>query len=70
MKGVILMEESQEICKAFRAKGHEFYSCDIKKAGGGHPEWHIQRDAREVIKEYWDIGICHPVCTDLTVSGA
>jgi hypothetical protein len=29
MKVLIACEESQTVCKAFRAKGHEAYSCDI-----------------------------------------
>jgi len=70
MKVLLGMEESQEICKAFRALGHEAFSCDIQKCSGGHPEWHIQRDIRYVLKERWDMGIFHPVCTDLCVSGA
>lgn len=44
MKVLVACEESQEICKAFRAKGHEAYSCDIQDCSGGHPEWHIQGD--------------------------
>lgn len=39
MKVLIACEESQEVCKAFRAKGHEAYSCDIQEPSGGHPEW-------------------------------
>lgn len=31
MKVLIACEESQEVCKAFRAKGHEAYSCDIQE---------------------------------------
>lgn len=30
MKVLIACEESQEVCKAFRALGHEAYSCDIQ----------------------------------------
>lgn len=45
MKVLIACEESQEVCKAFRAKGHEAYSCDIQEPSGGHPEWHIHGDA-------------------------
>lgn len=30
MKVLIACEESQEVCKAFRARGHEAYSCDIR----------------------------------------
>lgn len=49
MKVLVACEESQEVCKAFRAKGHEAYSCDIQYCSGGHPEWHICRDVLEVI---------------------
>ena len=31
MKILIACEESQEVCKAFRAKGHEAYSCDVQE---------------------------------------
>lgn len=44
MKVLIACEESQRVCIAFRAKGHEAYSCDIQPCSGGHPEWHIQSD--------------------------
>ena len=37
-------EESQAVCRAFRALGHEAYSCDIIPCSGGHPEWHLQQD--------------------------
>lgn len=83
MKVLIACEESQTVCKAFRAKGHEAYSCDIIEPSGGHPEWHILGDAIEVLKggvittmdgvEHdvgkWDLLIAHPPCTYLTVTG-
>lgn len=50
MKVLIACEESQEVCKAFRAKGHEAYSCDIQEPSGGHPEWHILGDALKAIR--------------------
>lgn len=34
MKVLIACEESQEVCKAFRALGHEAYSCDIQEPSG------------------------------------
>lgn len=34
MKVLIACEESQTVCKAFRAKGHEAYSCDIQEPSG------------------------------------
>lgn len=86
MKILVACEESQEVCKAFRAKGHEAYSCDIIDQSGGHPEWHIQQDVLPLIngncafktndgEEHavegpWDMIIAFPPCTDLTVTGA
>ncbi len=69
MKILIACEESQAVCKAFRAKGHEAYSCDILECSGGHPEWHIQGDVLEQLDKDWDMIIAHPPCTYLTVSG-
>ena len=84
MKVLIACEESQIVCKAFRARGHEAYSCDIQEPSGGHPEWHILGDAltavaggviitmdgkaHEVGK--WDMLIAHPPCTYLSNAGA
>lgn len=67
---LIACEESQTVCKAFRELGHEAYSCDIQDCSGGHPEWHIQGDAIEVMyREYWDMVIAHPPCTYMSNSG-
>ena len=63
MKILIACEESQTVCKAFRAKGHEAYSCDILPSSGGHPEWHIQDDVLKHLNEGWDMMIAHPPCT-------
>lgn len=49
MRVLIACEESQEVCKAFRAKGHEAFSCDLQKCSGGHPEWHIQGDVLSLL---------------------
>lgn len=69
MRVLVACEESQEVCKAFRALGHEAYSCDIEPCSGGHPEWHLQCDALEIIKMRWDLIIAHPPCTYLTNAG-
>lgn len=70
MNVLVACEESQEVCKAFRARGHTAFSCDIIPCSGGHPEWHIQADAREIIKLPWDLIIAHPPCTFLSCAGA
>lgn len=85
MKILIACEESQTVCKAFRAKGHEAYSADIQEPSGGHPEWHILGDVlpllnghcefetmdgtRHKIEDKWDMLIAFPPCTFLTFAG-
>ena len=82
MKVLVACEESQEVCKAFRERGHEAYSCDIQECSGGHPEWHIQGDALKLLSPdlcvfftedgsththtHWDLLIAHPPCTYLS----
>ena len=86
MNVLIACEESQEVCKAFRERGHRAFSCDIQECSGGHPEWHIRGDCLplingnvnflteggyyESVNGEWDLLIAHPPCTDLAVSGA
>lgn len=70
MRVLVACEESQEVCKAFRARGHEAYSCDIQDCSGGHPEWHIKADALELLKMQWDLLIAFPPCTYMTNAGA
>lgn len=85
MKVLVACEESQTVCKAFRARGFEAYSCDIQDCSGGHPEWHIKGDVlpllngdisfttvggeRHTVNGRWDLIIAHPPCTYLTVTG-
>lgn len=70
MRVLVACEESQTVCKSFRSLGHEAYSCDIQPCSGGHPEWHLQVDALEMLKMRWDMIIAFPPCTDLAASGA
>lgn len=70
MKILIACEESQTVCKAFREKGHEAYSCDTEPCSGGHLEWHIQGDVIKELENEWDMIIAHPPCTYLSNAGA
>lgn len=64
MRAIFGCEESQANTIAFRAKGVEAYSCDIKPCTGGHPEWHIQGDIFDVVEqEQFDFGFFNPPCT-------
>jgi hypothetical protein len=69
MKVLIACEESQTVCKTFRERGHEAYSCDIIDCSGGHPEWHIKDDVLKHLNDGWDLIISFPPCTDIAVSG-
>lgn len=70
MRVLVACEESQAVTKELRRLGHEAYSCDIQPCSGGHPEWHLQVDALELLKMKWDMIIAHPPCTHLCSSGA
>ena len=70
MRILLACEESQTVTREFRALGHEAYSCDILPTSGDKPEWHIQADVLEVLKDQWDMIIGFPPCTYMTNGGA
>lgn len=70
MKILVACEESQAVTIEMRKLGHEAYSCDVIPCSGGHPEWHLQVDALELLKMRWDMIIAHPPCTFLSNAGA
>lgn len=70
MRILVACEESQAVTMELRRLGHEAYSCDIEPCSGGHPEWHLQVDALELLKMKWDMILAFPPCTHLAVSGA
>lgn len=70
MNVLIGCEESQAVCIAFRERGHEAFSCDLKPCSGGHPQWHLQMDVFDAIRlRKWDFIGLHPTCTKMTLSG-
>jgi len=70
MRVLVACEESQTVCKAFRALGHEAYSADLQPCSGAHPEWHIRGDVIPLLSYDWDMIVAFPPCTDLASSGA
>ena len=86
MNVLIACEESQVVCTAYRAKGHNAFSCDIIECSGGHPEWHIKGDVlpllngkcefatmdgtRHFVPDRWDLIIAFPPCTYISNAGA
>jgi site-specific DNA-cytosine methylase len=69
LKVLVACEYSATVRDAFRALGHDAWSCDLLPTDGD-PEWHLMGDVLEVIEDGWDLMIAHPPCTDLSVSGA
>lgn len=65
---IIGCEESGRIRRAFRALGHDAYSCDLEDSEDNSP-YHIKGDVLKVLRDGWDLGIFHPPCTFLTVAG-
>lgn len=49
MNILVACEESQEVCKELRKRGHRAFSCDIQECSGGHPEWHIKSDVTKLV---------------------
>jgi hypothetical protein len=66
---LIACECSGRVREAFRARGHDAWSCDLLPAEDGS-RFHIQADALNVLHEGWDVLIGHPPCTHLAISGA
>ena len=83
---LIACEESQAVCKEFRALGHRAFSCDVQDCSGGFPEWHVKGDVLPLLngdctfktsdshthtqRGPWDLLIAHPPCTYLSNAGA
>lgn len=79
MNVLIAFECSGTVCRAFRALGHNAWSCDMKPRTDAFPHHHILGDAIEAIRKGcpmadgtfvpWDVVIAHPPCTFMCNSG-
>jgi len=68
MKVLVACEFSGIVREAFKAKGHDAWSCDLLPTE--IPGQHIQGDVLTILNDGWDLMIAHPPCTHLAVSGA
>jgi len=68
MKALIACEFSGIVREAFKARGHDAWSCDLLPTE--IPGQHIQDDVLKHLNDGWDLMIAHPPCTDTAVSGA
>ncbi|MES2030898.1 MAG: hypothetical protein V4477_17085 [Pseudomonadota bacterium] len=60
-------EQFGKVREAFRARGHDAWSCDLKPTRDGS-SFHIHGDVLSVLGDGWDLAIFHPDCTYLTNS--
>lgn len=70
---LIACECSGRTRNAFRALGHDAYSCDILPAEDGPTPFHIKDSFEHVLCKYphrWDLIIAHPPCDYLANCGS
>jgi len=67
MKILVACEFSGIVREAFKARGHDVWSCDLLPTE--IPGQHIQGDVLEILEDGWDMMIAHPPCTYLSYAG-
>lgn len=67
MRVLVACEYSGLVRDAFRALGHEAWSCDLLPTDVAGP--HYQGDVADILADGWDLMVAHPPCTYLSVSG-
>lgn len=69
MRVLVACEFSGVVRRAFRARGHDAWSCDyLPPEDGSEHHFHGSVIDHDIIKLGWDMLIAHPDCTFLTVS--
>lgn len=69
MRVLVACEYSGRVREAFRARGHDAWSCDLLESED-KSDFHIQGDVIPILGGGWDLMIAHPPCTHLAVSGS
>lgn len=68
MKVLIACEYSGIVREAFKARGHDAWSCDLLDTE--IPGQHIKGDVLEILDNGWDLMVAHPPCTYISNAGA
>lgn len=68
MRVLVACEYSGRVRDAFRAHGHDAWSCDLLPTEVPGPHWmaHVEH----ILGLGWDLMVAHPPCTHLAVSGS
>lgn len=67
MRVLVACEFSGIVREAFKARGHDAWSCDLLPTE--IPGNHIQGDVLDILDDGWDLMIAHPPCTYLCSAG-
>ena len=67
MKVLVACEHTGAVRDAFRAAGHDAWSCDLLDTTAPGP--HFIGDVRQYLGLGWDLMIAHPPCQYMAVSG-
>jgi len=68
MRVLVACEESGIVRDAFRAQGHDAWSCDLQECSGDD-RFHYRHNVIDVMADGWDMMIGHPPCTYMANSG-
>ena len=68
MKVLAGCEFSGVVRDAFKARGHDAWSCDFLPSENNGQ--HYQGDVLDILDDGWDLAIFHPPCTFLSNSGS
>lgn len=68
MRVLVACEFSGVVRRAFAARGHDAWSCDLLPSED-RSNRHIVGDARDLLNDGWDLMVAHPPCTRLCNSG-
>lgn len=69
MRVLVACEFSGIVREAFRARGHNAWSCDLLPSADNSPH-HYRVDVEKILAADWELMIAHPPCTHLASSGA
>ena len=70
MRVLVACEFSGVVREAFRAKGHDAWSCDLLESAD-NSIFHFKENVLDIIDNFhWDLMVAHPPCTRLCSSGA
>ena len=67
MKVLVACEFSGIVREAFKARGHDAWSCDLLDTE--IPGQHIKGNVLKILNDGWDLMIAHPPCTYLSFAG-